>query len=142
MFYFFLLFLIYSGDIDLKKFIFLVKNSSYSLKIAKNNISNANIEKQKSYSSFIPKGGLSYGVSYSSLSSQDNNVEPIDLPEVIELIEQLTDGGRKVQNPLWTRKISINLPIFLGGKRYYSLLNSNLNLEQKKLDKNEIKTKR
>lgn len=106
-----------------KSYLKLLNNNNLSIKIKKNIIKKKSLSLKQSYNNFLPTADFNYGA---TVNSRNNSAFSKYLPS----------SSPAPQNPSWTKNLTINLPIFLGEKRF-SLLK--INKSNKKLSEYELK---
>lgn len=112
------------STLSFKSYLKLLNNNNLSIKIKKNIIKKKSISLKQSYNNFLPTVDFNYGA---TINSKNDSIFSKYIP----------GSSPTPQNPSWTKNLTINLPIFLGGKRF-SLLK--INKSNKKLSEYELKT--
>ncbi|MCK5809425.1 TolC family protein, partial [bacterium] len=121
------LFILQLGNLSalsLNEYLNDVKNNSVKIKIKENTQGKRKWENLQSYSGYLPSLSLGGAFYY------DQNTE--------DLLNAPGAGTNpalvNTRNPIWTRNISLSLPIFIGGKRVFSNLIANKNKEIASVD--------
>jgi outer membrane protein TolC len=90
--------------ISFEEYLKTLSNKNLLIKIKKNEIKKEEINIKQSYNQFLPKVDFTYGA---TISSRNDSVYSDYIQEESFSLK-----------PSWTKNLSINLPIFLGGKRF------------------------
>jgi len=105
-----------------------LKHSNLSLKVKRNELKKKELDLKHGYYSFLPKIDFNYGA---TISSTNDNAFSSFLP------------SSSPKNPSWNKSLTINLPIFLGGKRfdYIKIASSNKKLSSYDLEASILELK-
>lgn len=101
-----------------------VRKNSVKIRIKENKKDKSKWENLQSYSGYLPGLSLNGAYYYSR-----NNQEKLDAPGA-----SADPALAAVKNPMWTRNITLSLPIFLGGKRVMGNLIAKKNKEVAQVD--------
>ncbi len=94
-----------------------------SIKIKKNIIKKKSLSLSQSYNNFLPTVDFTYGA---TINSKNDSMFSKYIP----------GSSPSPKNPSWTKNLSVNLPVFLGGKRFTLIKINNSN---KKISEYELK---
>ncbi|MFO7734695.1 MAG: TolC family protein, partial [bacterium] len=115
-------------ELSLSEYLSIAMKNNMDIRSSELDIKKAGFEKYQSYGSFLPSSYFSLNFTHNSLAA-----------------EQQSAGTSSVKDPSWDRSVSVSLPVFAGGSRFFSVraarLGEKMEEVKKKLSVQDVKAR-